>query len=220
MQLHAVLSRYHLKEFSFTDSTHASMLLHHIASQCHQPHALSDALLLVNAYGHLAANQARVLCLQNLVVCPPLTSELVFCRGDGGGGAEGPSVGRTASPGQPANGLCIGPLTAQLLALRRKQVVAWLTYRCSSENDQLAVAQEVLQFCFDTLDGAVDEVRAHKLLFWAEVLCTKWCNQHRVCRMRGDPCSETSSRVWVAPAQPQLPSLVSPRRRWYAMRPC
>ena len=52
----------------------------YVAGQVHSAHALADCLSLVDAYSHLTATQARVACLENLVSCPPLTSELVFCR--------------------------------------------------------------------------------------------------------------------------------------------
>ena len=152
MQLHRVLSCYDVTEFSLADETHAYMLLHHVAAQCHRPNCVTDALSLVEAYSCLHPHLARSVCVQNLVEAPPCVDELPYP-----GSSPGTEPGLTPSS---------GVVSEWLLAVahaRAEKVLAWLQCNGATGYDQLAVGREVLQACVDALEAFVEDATAGAL---------------------------------------------------------
>lgn len=148
MHLHRVLSSYSVRDFNLADDTHAFMLLHHVAAQCHRPTCAADALSLVEAYSCLHPHLARSVCIQNLIQSGPHVSEAGEEVGLGGAAEEGEEGG--AAP-------VVGATLVQVASARAARVLEWLQVAGASEFDQLSVGQEVLQACLDVLDGYVED---------------------------------------------------------------
>lgn len=141
MNVHHVLSAYNIRDFNLSDTSHAYMLLHHVAAQVHRPTCVSDALVIVDAYTALHGHLARSLCIQNLIAAPPLARE-VACL-------DAASLSAQEGTAASARLQCVAKARADT-------VIAWLTCANAGEFVQVSVGQEVIQACLDVLEAQAD----------------------------------------------------------------